>query len=300
MSMRAQLDAVFAPKLDAVGVEPIPEGKDRTGLRIAVWIAIIGLFLLGWGAGTGAAIATLFGWVPHPPPLTNDLPSVRRQVIGIASQLFLAGFAGWAMFTWKRPRRPVPLSHGLATLPVYIVAMALGFMAVGVVSTVLQLPQHDYPWAEVAAGKAFTLAAINDVMPGPAEELVLLGLVVVGLRRAGYSWWVVYLVAIAVRVPFHLYYGWGAFAIAVWPAIAVYLYRRSGAIWGLVAGHALWDLTSFLSVQLQWPAAELRTYAGAFGSIVVLFVLQNRLTAPAATPVAPAASTAPPSADRES
>ncbi|MBF4587942.1 CPBP family intramembrane glutamic endopeptidase [Curtobacterium sp. VKM Ac-2887] len=278
---RVLLDAVFAPQLDALGVEPVPADKNRTGLRVAVWIAIVGLFLLGWGAGTGAAIATLFGWVPNPPPLTNDPVSLQTQVTHIASQLLVASFAGWAMFAWKRPRRPIPFSHGLATVPVYILTMALGFILVGVVSTVLQLPQHDYPWAPVSAGPAFALATIDSALPGPAEELALLGLVVVGLRRAGYSWGIVYLVAIAVRVPFHLYYGWGAIAIAVWPAIAVYLYRRSGAIWGLVVGHALWDLTSFLTVHTQWPAVELRMEAAGIGAVVLLFILLKRVPAPA-------------------
>lgn len=289
---RAPLDALFAPHLDAVGVEPVPADRNRTGLRVAVWIAIIGLLLIGWGVGTGAAIATLFGWVPNPPPLTNEPASLYGQAFDIGSQLLVAGLAGWAMFVWKRPRRPVPLSHGLATVPVYILVMAIAFTVVGLVSTVLQLPQHDYPWPAVSDGWAFTLATIDSPLPGPAEELALLGLVVVGLRRTGYSWWVVYLVAIAVRVPFHLYYGWGALAIAVWPAIAVYLYRRSGAIWGLVACHALWDLTSFLTVHTDWPAVDLRMYAAGFGAIAVLAVVIKR--SPAATaPPAPR----PPAAD---
>jgi hypothetical protein len=86
---------------------------------------------------------------------------------------------------------------------------------------------------------------------GFEEELPLVLVLVWALRSARYSWLVVCVVAAVLRVSFHLYYGWEAVGMFVWPVLIVLLYARTGAIWGIIAAHAWSNL--FLT-----PAAYFR------------------------------------------
>ena len=117
-----------------------------------------------------------------------------------------------------------------------------GFGLLSVANSVTGTGQ-GYPHPSVEGWPALLLYAASGGMAGPTEELVLLALVVTALRRAGYSWRVVCIVAVVVRVPFHLYYGWGAIFLAVWAVLMVALYRRVGTAVPIAAAHAMWDIT---------------------------------------------------------
>ena len=89
---------------------------------------------------------------------------------------------------------------------------------------------------------------------------MLLGIVVICLRYVDLPWWLVIVVAAALRVPFHLYYGWAAFAIAVWPVLAVLLFRRVGMITPFIVAHGMYDVSTAMTglngfAGSVWPSA---------------------------------------------
>jgi hypothetical protein len=88
----------------------------------------------------------------------------------------------------------------------------------------------------VASGSGFhrpdehsTLGLIvwTSVHAGVSEELLvlMLPLCVMELFRVRH-WWVVYVVAVALRVSYHIDYGWGVLALLPWAIATVWLFRR--------------------------------------------------------------------------
>lgn len=77
---------------------------------------------------------------------------------------------------------------------------------------------------------------------GIVEEIVVLGFLVrrleqLGLRPA----WVV-IIAVLVRVSYHLYYGWGAVTIALWALVSVLVYLRIRRLLPFILCHIAWDV----------------------------------------------------------
>jgi hypothetical protein len=108
--------------------------------------------------------------------------------------------------------------------------VALGFGASAGLNLIFGSTANQLPTQPIYDPVLNVLNIVTTGMAGPTEELVLLALVVVALRATGHSWAVVTIAAVALRVPFHLYYGWAAIGLAVWAALMVVLYRRTGAI----------------------------------------------------------------------
>ncbi|MGO3233200.1 MAG: CPBP family glutamic-type intramembrane protease [Microbacterium sp.] len=232
---------------------------DRTGItaprpttraRIAAWAAILGVFLLGWGRATYNALEILLGWstVPTHRPVGTTNGAVLALIQEIAIVLIAAALI-WA-FRQYAHARPAAASWrtSIKTFPVSYIAVLLGFGTASFVSWLFQLTEHTFGVEDLSDPLLAVLTIINAGMAGPAEELALLALVVVALRAAGHGWTIVFLAAAAVRVPFHLYYGWGAFGLAVWACLIVLLYKRTGAIAAIILGHATFNLVNYIPV----------------------------------------------------
>jgi membrane protease YdiL (CAAX protease family) len=82
---------------------------------------------------------------------------------------------------------------------------------------------------------------------GFGEEVLITGMVVTTLEQAGFAKraWVIYLVAIALRVPFHLYYGWASLAVICFTVVNIWVYRRWRLLWPIVLAHATYDAIEF-------------------------------------------------------
>ncbi|MFI9510130.1 type II CAAX prenyl endopeptidase Rce1 family protein [Nocardia sp. NPDC052566] len=86
-------------------------------------------------------------------------------------------------------------------------------------------------------------AVVWSVRAGVVEETVLLALPMAIMTRLRCPWWVQLAVLTALRLPFHLYYGPAAIALAlVWCALARFAYSRIRLIWPFMAAHVLYDL----------------------------------------------------------
>ncbi|HEX5566276.1 MAG TPA: CPBP family intramembrane glutamic endopeptidase [Streptomyces sp.] len=84
----------------------------------------------------------------------------------------------------------------------------------------------------------------NVLFTGVAEEMVLVGAVIVLGRAAGRPVWALCAVSVLVRVVAHLYLGVPGVALVLLGSCALFLYLRCGRLTPLVAGHVVYDLAA--------------------------------------------------------
>ncbi len=146
------------------------------------------------------------------------------------------------------PNRPGERGRGWQFARVFFLSMAgvLGFLLavivyINVTGRSTGAPdQGDSLWM-LPVGVVVALAA------GFGEEVLITGMVVTTLEQAGFARraWVVYLVAIALRVPFHLYYGWASLSVICFTVVNIWVYRRWRLLWPIVLAHAAYDAIEF-------------------------------------------------------
>ena len=83
----------------------------------------------------------------------------------------------------------------------------------------------------------------------------MLAFVVSTLRQAGRTLPEITIVAMLLRMSYHDYYGPGVIGIAVWAAVFIWLYLRTGSIVPLIIVHFFWDVTFFWSQRWHWISA---------------------------------------------
>lgn len=223
----------------------VPAERHVRAVQVLAWCAIAGLFLAGWGEGTVMALRVLLGALYVPTPY--DAATVGHQLLTIAQPVAVTVVAVAVLVLFRRlpaPGAPFPVvrrSTWLKTLFVAQLGPLAGFTLLSVFRAA-GVPSPDYPHPPIEGGGALLLYVLNSAMAGPSEELALLAVVVTVLRRAGYGWTTVCITAVAVRVPFHMYYGWGALSLSVWALLMVALYRRTGTAVPIALAHAFFNI----------------------------------------------------------
>jgi membrane protease YdiL (CAAX protease family) len=105
----------------------------------------------------------------------------------------------------------------------------------------------------VIQDNSYTLyATAASLAAGVVEETVVLAFVVSTLRQAGRPLAEIVIVAVALRMSYHDYYGPGVIGIAVWAAVFVWLYLRTGSVIPLIIVHFFWDATIFWTQRWPW------------------------------------------------
>ncbi|GAA2435983.1 CPBP family glutamic-type intramembrane protease [Streptomyces macrosporus] len=108
----------------------------------------------------------------------------------------------------------------------------------------------------------------NVLFTGVAEEMVLVGAVVVLGHAAGRPLWAVCALSLALRVAAHLYLGVPGAALVLLGACALVLYLRYGRLTPLAAGHVVYDLAASWAPSTAalhtWAFAALLTTGAAF------------------------------------
>ena len=91
------------------------------------------------------------------------------------------------------------------------------------------------------------VGAVVALAAGLGEEVLITGMVTTTLEQAGFAKraWVIYLVAIALRIPFHLYYGWAAVGVVCFTVVNIWVYRRWRLLWPIVLAHTAYDAIEF-------------------------------------------------------
>ncbi len=108
----------------------------------------------------------------------------------------------------------------------------------------LHLPHYAPPPSQHRHALYLIATVASAVKAGLVEEVCLLGLPVWCGRRLGWSPQTIVAFAVAVRVPFHLYYGWGALPVALWSLglILCFLGLPVARVAPFVLAHICWDL----------------------------------------------------------
>lgn len=230
---------------------PMP-APPRRGVRAFVWALLATMYGALFGESVVAAVMFMADGVPagsiSPPPAWRT--TVREAML---VSLVLVGVV-WVV-CGASPRRlglvwpdRAGLSRQLQVLALYPLLVVATHGLTDLAARVLDLPQHS--WRSTVAPSLDGVVGTLDA--GPFEELLLLGAVVWLLRSVGYSWTVVAVVAVVVRVPFHLYYGPAVpFGYWFWPLAAVFLYRYSGALLAFIVAHSLNNALASLQM---WPS----------------------------------------------
>jgi membrane protease YdiL (CAAX protease family) len=110
---------------------------------------------------------------------------------------------------------------------------------------------------------------------GFGEEMLITGMVVTVLEQAGFGKrvWAIYLIAICLRIPFHLYYGWAAVGVICFTVVNVWVYRRWRLLWPIVLAHATYDFVESAGQTMSDNAAALLILALAFTTLVMVIII---------------------------
>jgi membrane protease YdiL (CAAX protease family) len=130
-----------------------------------------------------------------------------------------------------------------------IVALVVGAVITGALAT----GHLVQPSAQNNSYLMYTTAA--SLAAGVVEETVVLAFVVTTLRQAGRPLAEILAVALVLRCSYHDYYGPGVVGIAIWAAVFVWLFLRTGSVIPLVVVHFLWDATIFWGQRWHWVNA---------------------------------------------
>lgn len=274
-------------------------GLDRTGIgnvqwrwrpALVAWAFIAAVYLLGWGVGTVNAFRYLAEPYPLPARSDADVAGMIGGWVTVEVPVIVLSLAGIWLFRQLSRAQPVRAgwARQLRTFFVAFWATAAGFIGLWFVGLAFGQPSSGFPPQDVTGNIMQALNVLDFMMAGPTEELALLALVVVALRSTGHSWWVVAAACVLVRVPFHMFYGWGALAMLVWPVLLMLLYRRTNAIAAIIAEHAVWNWSS--SMPAEWSLA-VKGIVAITGAVVIVYTLRRddqRATAAWRTGSAPA------------
>lgn len=235
-------------KIDRVEAAPF---KSHPALKAAASaLIILALYIYSWGDGIETAVKVLVSnaAIPlvilvdaHTPKLLHIITE-RIVVIALALGLFLA--------LRTKPTRKPSFTNGAKAFGMAYLVINFGMAAmlgVGSLLDFIGLHANEYPHPTVEAGAyAQALYILDGTLAGPAEELIMTALVVVLMRKLNIGWTPIILVAIALRIPFHLYYGWAALALSLWVIATILLYRRTNRILPIILAHSAKNLIAGL------------------------------------------------------
>ncbi|HEV2640903.1 MAG TPA: CPBP family intramembrane glutamic endopeptidase [Actinocrinis sp.] len=110
---------------------------------------------------------------------------------------------------------------------------------------------------------------------GFGEEMLITGMTVTVLEQAGFARrpWVIYAVAICLRIPFHLYYGWAALGVICFTATNIWAYRRWRLLWPIVLAHAAYDFVESVAQTMSNAAGVLLILALAFTTLTMVIII---------------------------
>lgn len=258
--------------IDRTGVTP--PSRQSWGDRVAAYAVIAVVFVAGWGRGTVTALQILLGTVPVPrtrAPLTV-MRIATETICRVVISLVAGGVILWIRWRTESPKPHVRWRTSAKAFAATYCFVIAGSILMAIVSAIFNLQKNSFSQPPIHGALLAWHVAVNG-MAGPSEELALLALVVVSLRVTEHPWPVVMVVAVLVRVPFHLYYGWGALALAVWPVLMVMLYKRTGAIAAIILAHASFDMVTFIPGDAS--SGLIQAAVALVGLVVVLIPVWN-------------------------
>ena len=234
----------------------------------------------------GVTLGMLFGRLKDPGPYP---PSLAAPIYPQQPSLVTPPWAGghpapgpgrppgyWSGYAQFMPRPPAERDRGWQFSRAYFVSMAgvLGFLISVIVYTAISHTQPGAPSQGnspylVLVGLFVALAA------GFGEEMLVTGLTVNALEAAGVGGkrvWLIYLTAICLRIPFHLYYGWAALGVIIFTTVNIWVYRRWRLLWPIVLAHATYDFVESMGAVTPAVAGLLLLALGLTTLVMVIII----------------------------
>jgi membrane protease YdiL (CAAX protease family) len=85
------------------------------------------------------------------------------------------------------------------------------------------------------------VALLKSLQAAVVEEVVVLGYLLRRLEQRGWSGAAILVVAVLIRVSYHLYYGPGILPIVLWAVASVLVYRWLRRLLPFIICHFVWD-----------------------------------------------------------
>jgi membrane protease YdiL (CAAX protease family) len=215
-------------------------------MQAAVVILGVGYFSLR----RGLTLSALFGRFSRPAPYGPAAwPGYQQQyapgAYGSAQNPYAAPYGQYPAYGYAPyVREPAQRGPGWQFSRSFFVSMA-GVLAF-LISVIVYVAVSGHDTSAPDQGNSLWLVPVGIVVAlaaGLGEEVLITGMVTTTLEQAGFAKraWVIYLVAIAMRIPFHLYYGWAAFGVVCFTTVNIWVYRRWRLLWPIVLAHAAYD-----------------------------------------------------------
>ncbi len=266
-----------------------PAGAISARLAYAEVLLVFAAFFAASVVAGGETLARRYpapsgSWAVFTPAILSEL---GMCVLAVLVTVLLSARRGisarWLGFGW--PRKRDGRAGAAQSLRIGLWAIS-ALLAGGVVTGILAMGNKlGQPAHQDASYVMYTVAA--SLTAGIVEETVVLAFVVTTLRQARRPLPEIVLVAVLLRCSYHDYYGLGVLGIAVWAAIFVWLFLRTGSVLPLIVVHVLWDASIFLGQ--HWHVVQIAS-AGAWlllllaAGISWLVDLRARLAGPPGGP----------------
>ncbi|MEU4209715.1 hypothetical protein AB0F13_06890 [Streptomyces sp. NPDC026206] len=234
------------------------------------WSLVAAAFLLAFGLTSAVAVQILLtGHIDLPDWAVRYLPGMKAGFLVAAAAMLIAhrwlGYSAGDLGLAARPRARFPYGGPGAAAVAYL-GMWTGFEAMRL------FPSPGYvPTGRTDAGEQL-LANLHSAL---VEETLLLALPMAVMTRLRRPWQEQLAVLVVLRVPFHLYYGYGALALClIWMGGYVLVYRRIQLVWPFMLAHFAYN-----SAHADYLPPGLRPLLGLvfwLGGIVALAVLAKQ------------------------
>jgi membrane protease YdiL (CAAX protease family) len=165
-------------------------------------------------------------------------------------------------------------------LPVFVVVEWLPqLLGVHVVAWLHLQGFYLYPSPTSLSMLALTITQIGlSISAGILEEVIVLGYLIRRLEQRGLRVEFVVVIAVAVRVSYHLYYGWNVLPIALWALVSVLVYLRVRRLLPFILCHIAWD--AVIPFRAFYPGLYHALTLGALVTTLILLSTWGRWRPP--------------------
>jgi membrane protease YdiL (CAAX protease family) len=205
-----------------------------------------------------------------------DLPLILEPLAAAALVIYLLRISGEGGgraigLDSSDPRKDLAL-----WLPVFLLCFLIPQLGVGFLLNAAHVAKVT-PAAQHLPGYFAILTIADSLQAGIVEEIVVLGFLVRRLEQLGLRPTAVVVLAVLVRISYHVYYGWGVLPILAWALMSVIVYRRYRRLWPFIVVHALWDATIAYLPDLR-SVLGLEVIVLSVATFVFWLMWRNRLT----------------------
>ena len=155
-------------------------------------------------------------------------------------------------------------------LPVWILVQVVPQALGSHLTASLHLPTWSVGGPELPAA-FLVVGLLKSLQAAVVEEVVVLGYLLRRLEQRGWSGAAILVVAVLIRVSYHLYYGPGILPIVLWAIASVLVYRRLRRLLPFIICHFVWDASISLHSFVSPTAAAI--FNGVFFVAAVICTL---------------------------